>query len=504
MNRTIAIILLLLFVTPCTVLSQQITFSDYERDDSREISFEIIGKMNGNFLVYKNIRGKHRICIYANDMKIKENIELDFFPENTLNVDFITYPGFFYMIYQYHKKNIVHCMGVKMDGDAKKIAEPIELDTTRIPFFEDNKIYSTIISEDKKKIMVFKIQKKNETFNIVTLLFDEQLQLINKTRQVLPFDERRDSYKEFSLDNDGNFIFTLDKTPANREYSNALNLVTKAPLQDKFDFHPIELDKKYINDAKLKIDNLNKRYLINSFYYKKNDGNVEGLFSYSWDKMNGRQYLSNFTAFDDSLRAEARRDGSLRSAFDDFFIRQVIVKKDGGFLLTAEDFAQSPNNISNTINRWNYLTNPYSLSPNSYFYYNPYNGYYRPFSNSSSQSTRYFLENIFVVSIDKNGNREWDKIIHKSQHDDDNENYLSYTTVNSGGEIHFLFNTDNKNQIISDQSITPDGTVKRNPTLRSQEKGYEFMTKLSKQVGARQILVPCSYRGYICFAKVDF
>ena len=505
MNRIIAPLLLLLFILPVTVLSQTITFSDYERDEGTDMNFEIIGKMNGNFLVYKNIRWKHKLCIYDNDMKIKESVNLDFFPEKTLNVDFVIYPDHFFMVYQFEKKNIVHCMGLKMDGYGKKIGEPVELDTTKIPFFDDNKIYSTIYSEDKKKIMVFKIQKKYENLHMVTLLFDDQLQLIKKTRQAIAFDERRDNYREFLLDNEGNFVFTKDRTPANRDYSNTLHLVTKAPLEDTFTYRAIDLGKKYIDDVKLKIDNLNKRYLLNSFYYNKNRGSVEGLFTYSWDKINERQYISNFIEFDDSLREEARKDGSLHIAFDDFFIRHVIVKKDGGFLLAAEDYSsQGRGNNTNPWNRWDYLSNPYSLSSSSYYYYNPYYGYYRPFSNFNNQSTRYFYENIYVVSIDKNGKREWNKIIHKTQYDDDNDNFLSYATVNSGDEIHFLFNADNKNQIISDQSITSDGTSKRNPTLRSQERGYQFMTKLSKQVGARLLLVPCLYRGYICFAKVEF
>lgn len=77
--------------------------------------------------------------------------------------------------------------------------------------------------------------------------------------------------------------------------------------------------------------------------------------------------------------------------------------------------------------------------------------------------------------------------------------------MNKGGQIHFLFNNDkNRNQIIANHSITPAGQVTRNATLKSQERGYEFMTRLSKQVGASQLIIPCTYRGYICFAKVDF
>ena len=505
MNRIIPVILLFCLIFPFTAAAQQVTYSEYDREDNRDINFEIIGKMNGSFLVYKNIRWKHRLCIYDQDMRTKENIDLDFLPEKTLNVDFVTYPDFFYMIYQYQKRSIVHCMGVKMDGKGNKLAEPVELDTTQISLFSDNKIYTTINSEDKQQIMVFKIQKKNEKFNIVSLLFDKQLGLLKKTRQNLPFNDRRDNYSNFSLDNNGNLVFTLDTQPVNRDYSNALSLVVKPPLEDTFAYHTIPLNKKYIDDVRLKIDNLNKQYLINSFYYSKNRGSVEGLFVNKYDKLNQQSSAPAFIEFNDSLRAEARRDGMLGFALDDFFIREVIVKKDGGFLLTAEDFSTQSRNINNSLNRWDYFTNPYSLSSNSYYYYNPSYGYYRPFSSFSNiQNTRYFYENILVLSIGKNGGTEWARIVRKDQVDDDNDNFLSYATVNSGDEIHFLFNADSKNQIISDQSINPGGTVKRNATLKSLERGYQFMTKLSKQVGARQLLIPCLYRGYICFAKVDF
>jgi hypothetical protein len=191
----------------------------------------------------------------------------------------------------------------------------------------------------------------------------------------------------------------------------------------------------------------------------------------------------------------------LRFAMDNFFIRQVIVKGDGGYILTAEDF--SSDTRGNTFNRYDYLYNPYSLSSGGY-YYNPYSGYYRPLNNFNNQTTRYYYENILVLSFTKTGQMEWSKIIHKSQFEDNDENSLSFSTMTSGSEIHFLFNQDRKYQIVSDQGITPDGTLTRYPTLKSLQRGYEFMPSLSKQVGARQIIIPCAYHNNICFAKVDF
>lgn len=495
--------LIIISIAPKTGGCQKVRYSDFDKEDNRDIVFEIIGKMNSNILVYKNIRRwQHRISILGDDMQIKETIKLDFVPEKTFNVDFVPFPDFFYMIYQYQKKNILHCMAVKMDAHAQKMGEPIEIDTTQIPFFAENKIYTTIYSEDKQKIMVFKIPKKNDKYSIAMLLFNSNLKLIEKNRADISLDDRKDNYDNFLVDNEGNFIFTKDSKTGFRDNSNQLALVVKEAAKDTLSYHKIELNDHYIDEVKLKVDNLNKRYILNSFYYKKNRGNIEGLLNFIWNKPENKIFMSAFTPIGDSVRNEARTSGQLRLALDDFFIRQVFAKKDGGFLLTAEDYSTQSRTINNSWNRWDYLNN-YYYNPNSY-YYNPYSGYYRPLSSFGNQSTRYYYANILIMSFDKSGQLLWNKVIHKDQVDDDDDNFLSFSTFNSGGEIHFLFNEDkNKNQIIANHSITGAGHLTRNPTLKSQERGYQFMPRLSKQVGASQLIIPCMYRGFICFAKID-
>jgi hypothetical protein len=496
----------LIITLPALLYSQKVTYSDFEQDDTRDINFEIIGKMKGNILVYKNIRRwQHKINILGPDMKIAETIKLDFVPEKTFNVDFVAYADYFWMIYQFQRKNTLHCMAVKMDTAAKKIGEPIEIDTTQIPFLADNKIYTTIYSEDKQKIMVFKMPKKNDRYSIATMLFNSDMKLIaEKSRQPLELDERRDNYDNFSLDNDGNLAFTKDSKTGLRENSNILYLCIKEPSKDTIAYHDIELNKFYIDEVHLKVDNLNKRYTLNTFYYRKNRGSIEGLFTYMWDKPASQLYASFFAPIGDSVRDMAKSSGQLRFALDDYFIRQVFVKKDGSFMLVAEDFSTQSRTYNNSWSRWDYLNN-YYYSPYNY-YYNPYTGFYRPFNSFGTQgTTRYFYSNILIFSFDKTGNMQWAKVINKDQADDDNDNFLSYSTMNRGGEIVFLFNDDkNKNQIIAQHSLSGNGMLTRNPTLKSQERGYQFMPRLSKQVGANQLIIPCMYRSYICFAKIDF
>lgn len=496
-------IVILLFLSPLLALTQKITYSSPESEDTRALDFEVIGKVGGNFLVYKNIRNKYAVSVYDNDMKLKDRVSLDFMPEKAINTDFVTYPDYAWMIYQYQKRSILHCVGVKIDADGKKMGEPVQLDTTAISIFADNKIYSTVASEDKQRIMIYKIQKKYDKFNFTTLLFNAQFELLHKTHTSLPYDDRKDAYTDFHLDNDGNFVFCKGLKGGARELTQKVTLVTKTPQSDDFVFNEINLSDHLLDEVKIKIDNINKRYLLNSFFYTQKHGNIQGLYIAVWDRGLNKQIIQNVINFSDTLKLEAKTDGPSKLAFNDFFIRNVILRKDGGFILTGEDYYTQSRGVP--WNRFDYLYGyPYL---NSYDYYNSPSGYfYRPrsFYGNGSQ-TRYFYDNIVILSIDKDGRLVWSNVVHKTQFDDENDNYLSFQLMATGGELHFLFNElQRQNELLIDQSITPDGTLTRNPTLKSLDKGYQFLPRFAKQVSARQIIVPCTYRNYICFAKIDF
>ena len=96
--------------------AQHIVYSEPEQDDTRKTDFEIIGRVSGNILVFKNNRSENAISIYNPDMKLVQRVALPFLPEKFTNVDFVQYPDFFYLLCEYQKKNIVHLAAFKMDG----------------------------------------------------------------------------------------------------------------------------------------------------------------------------------------------------------------------------------------------------------------------------------------------------------------------------------------------------------------------------------------------------
>lgn len=489
-----------------SVSAQKIVYSEPDKDDTRRLNFEIAGKIGGNFLIYKNVRNTSWIAVLDNDMKQIARVEQDYVPDNDrmINVDFFPYNDFCYMIYQYQKRSIIYCMAVKIDGNGKKMGDVIQLDTTQIGFATSNKIYSVLSSEDKNKIIVFKINSKNrKNYVVTTLLMDNQLTVLKKSRLNMAMEDRDDYLGEFHLDNEGDLVFTkFDRV--NNENIGSAAFVIKYAQADSFAIKELNIEKTYLDEIHIKPDNSNKRYFLTSFYFKQRRGNTDGYYFYIWDKQTGQVLIEDTITFSDELRKEARGNSNTRMAFNDYFIRNIITRRDGGFIIGSEAYYTTSR--GSTYNRWNYLYGSPFLRPSDYYYYSPYYGSYWYGSRwNDGGNMRYQADNIVIMSFDKTGQKEWTNVISKEQFDDQSDDLISYQVMNTGGQLHVLFNNmERRTQLLNDFSITPDGKINRSPTLKNLDKGYDFMPKYAKQVSARQIIVPCLYRNYICFAKIDY
>jgi len=364
---------LLLLASALPALSQKIVYSEPDKDDTRRLDFEIVGKIHGNFIIYKSIRSKNWITILDNDMKQVAKVEQNYLPDNdrVLNVDFFPYTDHFYMIYQYRKRNIIHCVAAKIDGDGNKIGDLMELDTTQVNFGADNKIYSVVSSEDKNRIMVFKINSRNKKlYMITTMLMDDQLNLLKKSRLAMEMGDRNDYLNEFQLDNDGDLVFTKFDRVNNENIGDAA-FVIKYAQADSFVVKELRSDKIYFDEFRVKPDNFNKRIFITSFYFKQRRANTEGFYFYIFDKQSGLAVIEDTITFSEELRREAKGNATIKSAFNDYFIRNIFPRKDGGFVIGSEAYYTTSR--GNSWNRWNYLYgSPYSFRSYDYYYYSPY------------------------------------------------------------------------------------------------------------------------------------
>src|SRR5215210_1753980 len=502
MKRIVAALVFL--ISFYNINAQRVVYSEPDKNDYRQTQFEIIGKINGNILIYKNLRSSYVMGVYDMDMKQKQRVKLDFLPDRIINADFLAYPDFCYMFYQYQRRNVVYSMAAKLDGNGKIQGKPLTMDTTEISFLASNKIYSVVNSDDKQYIGLFKINSKNDdNYVVTTILYNKDLEKKEKQYLNVPMNDKHDFLSEFALDNEGDFSFLRAVQGQENDKVQKLYLLIKkygtSQVQDK----SITLNNQALDDVRLKVDNFNKRYIISSFYSKARRGNIEGLFTCVWDKFSDSIRATSVIPFDENLRNDAKGDNSAKTAFNDFFIRNMIVRKDGGFLLSAESFFSTGR--GGNFNRYDYLYGSPFLRPMDYYMFNSY-GYGYPWYryNSLGQSTRYNAQNIAVFSFDSSGKVSWSNVLNKNQYDDETDAFIGYSLLNTGDQLHFLFNQQERRmQLLSDQSISPTGQVTRKPTLKNLDQGYDFMARYGKQIGSRQMIFPCLYRNYLCFARLD-
>ncbi len=218
-------------------------------------------------------------------------------------------------------------------------------------------------------------------------------------------------------------------------------LVIKYPDSTGFSVNNVETAGRILDEVKVKVDNSNKRILVNAFYYKQKRGNIEGLYSVLWDTGRNRKIKEFASVFNDELRNSAKSsDGSTKMAFNDYFIKNIILRKDGG--IPAYQRARStPLPGAGALTRWDYSGrgNPWS-NPMDYTYWSPYGAMNSPWNRWNTNSvTRYHAENIMILSYNSEGGVEWSNVIPKSQFDDESDNMVSYQLMNMGADIHFPF-----------------------------------------------------------------
>ncbi len=506
MNRKLTALILFFYAVPQIITAQNITYSAVEKADSRNLSFEILGRFSDNILVYKNIFKQHKITIYNNDMTIKEEVKLDFISERTTNIDFIKYPHSVIMIWQFEKGNSQYCNAAKISEDGKIIKESFTIDTTRAGFLGNKVGYNCTWSEDKKNILLYKYYSKPNVFHLVTKIYNENLLLQDSARQAIEYNDYRESFSDLQITDSATIVFYKSQANARSEYINSIELIFKKQYDLTLVKLELPLEKLLIQEPEIKIDNLNGNFLLNSFSYKKNRGNIDGLFSAIIDSKTLTIKGKKQNIFDDSLQAKLSGKPDWRTAYDNYYLKNIVLKKDGGFVLVSEEYIKQRRFGGIQDDRFNNGFNGgYFGSSSDYYLYNRgYNGSYRSFTDNG-RDVVYNYNDIIILGITKDLTAQWVNVINKTTSDVETDNFLSFSNMNAGGQVHFLFlQKDNNRQILSNHALQADGNILRNATLKSGEAGYDFMPRLARQTGSKQMIIPCVVRNNIAFAKIDF
>ncbi len=484
MNYFRPIILLLIFYCLGAPLrAQEVIYSQYDKFDFRSDEYGIVGISGGNLYTYINSEGSAMLNAYDDSMTKIATILLDFFPEKIYQIRFIAYPDKIIVLYQALESNKIVQYAALLDEKGRLQGRPLELGSFKTGIFGATKVYfSSEVSENKKSILIYSANDRGTSVDFDGKWLDDKLTIVKRCKATFKADNNI-QHGELSISNDGTAYVTAFTIVGAQNYADQFWILKLSPGATKFESNELQLNEKYAASGYMKIDNVNNRVYFGGFYSDKKNGSFNGIIYADFDVASGRYLTSRLIPFDQELiiAAGARHKNH---AFDNYEVKQLIVKNDGGFVLVAEV---------------HYITTRSNYTPGFGYY-----SYYSPYMTSMVRE--YHFDDIMALSYNKDAVRDWSSFIPKMQYSqEDGGVFSSYSLLNTGGTLAFMFNDFNASHSRI-QLATLDGGGKTDiHAFTAEGNDYpDWLPRSGKQVSGRAMVVPCFHKKQICFARVVF
>jgi len=475
--------LLLLLLLTGALQAQDVIYSQYDKYDFRNGDYAIVGK-TGNYL-YTYLYGADGATLSAYDDSMNKiaTVLLDFFPEKIYEVKFISYPDKIIVLYQAIESNKVIQYAATLDEKGRLRGRPVQLGTVKTGLLGATRTYfSSAISENKQTILIYSARDKGNEIEFEAKWLDDKLTITKRSNLSFNTDNSI-KHGEVNISNDGAVYMAVYSETGTLNYANQYWIMSLAPGATKFDAKELVLDEKFAANGYMKVDNVNHQVYFGGFYSDKKNGDFNGIIFADLDIASGVYTSRKLIPFDNNLITTVGAKHK-NHAFDNYEVKQLIVRNDGGFVLISEvHFVTTRSNYSPGIG---------------------YGAYFSP--NMATMVHEFHYNDIMALSCDKDGVRKWGSYIPKEQYSqEDNGIFSSYALLNTGGTLAFLYNDFNIAQArLQLATIGADGKTDVRSFTTENTDDPNWVNRQGKQVAARELIVPCFNKKQICFARVAF
>lgn len=478
---------LLISLCVLTGYSQSLSFSKAQKFNPKKEIFSIGGWVQDQLMVFYTEKNKSYLDLYDDKMERKAIVSLNFMPNTPNQVQLLPQANQSLLIYSAQLNNKEFFYVSRLDKDGKIAGRPRSIDTASQNFFGNTKFsYQFIHSETNDKVGVFSYRIKDNKLSFQLTLVDDSLNVIHSSTQTVP---TKSFYNiaQVLLQADGRvIILTTDlSTNKNDEVAEAMVYVVTPEDKRKADIkaYPFDFGDIFVANIFLKEDLRNANQLHFAGLTKGKIGALDGVYSGKIDlnASNNEPITGQNTQLGNNINeAGLNQRGIIRN----FVIQDIIVKNDGGLVLVAEAFAK--------IVKTNYSGPGY------------YNWGYG--SMGTTRYIEYYYGNILVLNLDGdqrlasfNTIPKWQKSV------DDYGMYASYSLLNTGGNLAFVYNDlQNRGYKVNSTIANLDGQ-QETTELNTQMKGdNKWIPKMGRQTGSKEMVIPVLGGNKLQFVKVNF
>jgi len=480
------IVLAAFFILKClTTQAQEVFYSEEQKFNFKKSEFVLLGKVQNLLYTFRTDDNRFFLDAYTDSMKQTAVIELDFIPQNAVKPQFVISQDQIVVSYQYFQNNMLYLCAVVLDQYGK-MKMPVQLlDSVKATAAAARKkygFYDQVVSHDKSKIAFYIIKDVEQQSVLETLLFDSNLSFIAQHRLVL---SRQAPIlpQQIVLGNDGQLYVSsyYYHQQENQLNDNAqifkLNIKEQAVTQ-----YYIPLDGIFIDGLLMKLDQVTDELQYSGFYATTNKAAFEGFIygKLAMDANDAPAFKLNKISEEMRATLGGRKQ---KKAINNYQIKDVIVKNDGGLILIAED---------------SYITTK-STAPAMGFY----SSYYG--SPASRVIKEYNYGDLLMMSFDSTGNVDWNTIIRKHQYSQEDQGlFSSYAFANTGAFLVFVYNdfSLSKNKLTV-AAVNAKGKIAFSK-INVGEKKLDWVPRYAQQVGPLAILFPCFKGSTLSFSLVKF
>lgn len=370
-----------------------------------------------------------------------------------------------------------------LDPEAEKQGPPfvVAIATPR-SYNDDGDFYVTENVSQTHYVVLFSEKAPMGKSYLNVVVFNRQFERISSRREAMDYEEREFQIEQVLVDSVGTaFILTSGinkEMERNTPERVGLHLHVLNNQSVWYDYY-LNFSDTYLNGPVMALDDINHRLSVCALYSFKSRNLSAGTMDFVISRKDYSLIHHDLVPFtrefvrDIAGERVAEEGGELQ----DFNIRKMVFRSDGGYILFGEEF---------------------SISQQSYTYY--VNG----IAQVSSRSV-YTYGKIFVLSIDAKGVQDWSKVISKGQSSvNDYGYYSSFTIFKKKDRIHILFNDKLKGNGGLNYTLRNDNTLEEVLLFGNQSAFISIVPTESRQMDANTMLIPTSKDRKFAFVKIIF
>jgi hypothetical protein len=483
----ISLLLLLYFCSKGQAFAQKITTSESYTLEQRE-DYMMVGKIKDTsiFLLYEE--DNFRLMLFDANLKSKftEKIQPERHSIDILQT--VIDKNYFTVLYRHSGSGRSSTKAARISSQGK-LLDTLTLQSTN----QWGVVYQPrlVVSEDRSKLLVYDLVDNNNMFN--TVVFDIKNFKMLWTRAFRPNAlDYHNTLQQALIDNAGGVYWAIERdNRKSRLTNNRFEVVYYTPELSQEWSVTVPIPNRFWQKVLFVVDNKNKKVLCSGFCSTKKAGRSDAVFYFAITPLfQGvtEVFFSNFeTTF--LKQITGKEQSASNPGFEDMELRQVIARTDGSVVLVAEQFKKYVR----------YTAASSMMGQRS----GTYGG---TFPTDTRTTTDYEYNDVMLVSILANGQKNWNVLLPKRQYSEDDDGlYSSFFLLKTKTGLRFLYNDEIKTGgNVNEYAMQTDGTAQRRNIFNSEKQNLQLIPNEARQTSATELIVPSLVKNKLQMVMMSF